>query len=350
MKKLALLFILWAIPSLGQSHNFPALDTTNVYTGTNIFNGPVNFGSGFVTSGSITAPQFISTGTGFLIGPFKTQTAPGVPQSGFMECYGDSGTNKFACLNPDGSNAMPSAGSSLTINTNGSANSSQTLLNFVNPPAFNGLTFTYSNPGGAGNETFTLGGSLGNAGLTNPSMTLNGTPVTLGGTYSIAGSAPGSVTGSSDTITATVGTFATQYTLTSAATLVEVRAHGVYTTGATASPVMNLQVNIGGTSGACQHASNNALSINQTNLPWDIVCYFHIATTGTSGTAIPWGLEEASTAPGGALISKTLCNASPCTAATIPFNTVTSTVSIQETTALVSGESMTLQTLDVRSY
>lgn len=70
---------------------------------------------------------------------------------------------------------------SLTTQTNGVANTSQTTLNFVNPANFNGLTFTFSNPT-AGNETFTVGGTLGNAGLANSSVTYNGVPVSLGAT------------------------------------------------------------------------------------------------------------------------------------------------------------------------
>jgi hypothetical protein len=75
----------------------------------------------------------------------------------------------------------------ISIQTNGSANASQSQLNFVNPATFNGLTFTWSNPSG-GSETFTLGGTLSNAGLANPSFTLGSTSIALGSTItSIAG-------------------------------------------------------------------------------------------------------------------------------------------------------------------
>lgn len=80
-------------------------------------------------------------------------------------------------------------GSSVTLQTNSIANTSQSLLNFVNPAAFNGLTFTFQNTSG-GIETFAVGGTLNNAGLTNSTMTINGTTCTLGGSCSTVGGSP----------------------------------------------------------------------------------------------------------------------------------------------------------------
>lgn len=57
-----------------------------------------------------------------------------------------------------------SAGSGMTVQTNGTNNTSQTALNFVNPSAFQGLSFTFSNPTG-GNETFSVSGSLNAAAI-----------------------------------------------------------------------------------------------------------------------------------------------------------------------------------------
>lgn len=71
-----------------------------------------------------------------------------------------------------------------TIETNGAANANQALLNFVNPSSFNGLSFAFSNPSG-GNETFGVTGTLGNAGLTNSSVTFNGQTASLGGSATI---------------------------------------------------------------------------------------------------------------------------------------------------------------------
>lgn len=82
------------------------------------------------------------------------------------------------CFTPGG------GGSGATLQTNGGNNTSQALLNFVNPSTFNGLTFTFSNPSG-GIETFAVGGTLGNSGLTNPSTTVNGQSCALGGTCAI---------------------------------------------------------------------------------------------------------------------------------------------------------------------
>lgn len=66
-----------------------------------------------------------------------------------------------------------------TLQTNGSNNANQGLLNFINPANFNGLTFTFSNPTG-GNETFAVGGTLANAGIANPNITIAGNSVALG--------------------------------------------------------------------------------------------------------------------------------------------------------------------------
>lgn len=88
--------------------------------------------------------------------------------------------------------ACPSSG--LSIETNGTPNTDQTTLDFVNPGVFNGLTFTWSNPTG-GQETFTVSGSLANAGLANSSITINGTPVSLGGSITVSSNPSGSAGG-----------------------------------------------------------------------------------------------------------------------------------------------------------
>ena len=76
-------------------------------------------------------------------------------------------------------------GSGPTVQTNGTANTTQTILNFVNPSSFAGLTFTFSNPTG-GVETFSVGGTLNNNGLTNSSITLGSTTISLGTSVSAA--------------------------------------------------------------------------------------------------------------------------------------------------------------------
>lgn len=302
------------------------------------------------TTNSVTTPILNTTGAGF-VWNFKTQTAPPNPQSGFMEWYGDSGTNKWSCLNSDGSSCAPAGGGgSLTTSVNSVNLTSQSVLNFNNPVDFQGLHFTFSNPS-SGNLTFAVTGTLANAGLANSTMLINGQTCTLGTTLcAISGSSPTTVTGSSDTITA-AGTFATQASITAgSSSFIEIRVHGVLTTGA-GSPISAMQINAGGTTGICQHSGNLTLTVSQTNVPWDAVCFIHIATTGNPGTAYSWGTDEASTTAGGVAVSKMYCNAATCSAAADNFITTTAqTVSVQETATLVSGESITLQTLDIRAY
>lgn len=60
-------------------------------------------------------------------------------------------------------------GSGPTIQTNGTPNTLQNLLNFVNPSSFNGLSFAFSNPSG-GVETFGVSGTLNSAGITNTAV------------------------------------------------------------------------------------------------------------------------------------------------------------------------------------
>lgn len=103
----------------------------------------------------------------------------------------------------DAGAACGTGSGSITLQTNGVNNTSQTTLNFVNPATFNSLTFTFSNPT-TGNETFTVGGTLGNAGLTNSAITIAGTLVALGGATTSFPS-PGTIGGT----TPAAGTFTT---------------------------------------------------------------------------------------------------------------------------------------------
>lgn len=108
-----------------------------------------------------------------------------------------SGTGATLCTDANGgatTTGCSGGGSGPTIQTNGTNNASQTTLNFVNPSSFNGLAFTFSNPT-LGNETFSLSGTLNNAGLTNPSVTVNSQTCTLGGSCTL----PFSVNGAGNT-------------------------------------------------------------------------------------------------------------------------------------------------------
>lgn len=134
--------------------------------------------------------------------------------SGFITSLTTTGTSGAASVTSGVLNIPIYAGGSSgpTLQTNGVNNTSQSTLNFVNPATFNGLTFTMSNPS-AGNETFTVGGTLGNAGLANPATTVNGQTCTLGSTCTVAAAA-GTLTGS------TLASGVTGSSLTSVGTLV----------------------------------------------------------------------------------------------------------------------------------
>jgi hypothetical protein len=135
---------------------------------------------------SLTTPLMNTTGAGY-VKIFKTQSTACTAQTGFMCWYGDSITNKWICLNSDGSSCAPAGGGgSLTTQLNGVAMGSQTVFNLLNPPSFNGITATWTNPGGAGNAILTFGGSLDLATQTHPTITVNGQSCTLGSSCSIS--------------------------------------------------------------------------------------------------------------------------------------------------------------------
>lgn len=85
-------------------------------------------------------------------------------------------------------------GNAFVIKTNTVNNSSQSLLNFTSPSAFNGLTIAFQNTSG-GIETLAISGTLGNAGLTNSATTVNGQSCVLGSSCTV----PFSVGGVSNT-------------------------------------------------------------------------------------------------------------------------------------------------------
>ena len=72
----------------------------------------------------------------------------------------------------------------IPFSTNSVNNTSLAGINFLNPSNFNGLTFTFTNPS-TNNESFSVGGTLNNAGLTSPSVTVNGQTCTLGSTCNV---------------------------------------------------------------------------------------------------------------------------------------------------------------------
>jgi hypothetical protein len=163
-----------------------------------------------------------------------------------------------------------------------------------------------------------------------------------------ASTAPQSALGSSDTLSA-AGTFATTLSVPAPAgvgSIIEVNANGVYTTTATASPVIALQVNAGGTTGVCPQIGNINPSTSQTAGPWNLHCIIQIATTGAPGTAWAWGQDFITGTNGGNPLWKVLGNG-----ATASFTSTSSqTLSLQETATFVTGQTITLQNFTVRSY
>jgi hypothetical protein len=161
-----------------------------------------------------------------------------------------------------------------------------------------------------------------------------------------------SAVGSSDTISA-AGVFATVCPITAAnvsgaGQIIEIRAHGVYSTTATASPVEHMRVNAFGTTGICVHTGgNNSLNISLTNLSWDVSCFVQILTTGAPGTATAWGSDTAIITLAGTIVSKGYTTNTATQSAT---TNSTNNVTIEELATLVAGESFTLQSLIVRNY
>lgn len=185
--------------------------------------------------------------------------------------YATSGA--FGVVKPDNSTITISGGvisavggGGPTIQTNGTPNTSQSLLNFVNPGNFNGLTFTFSNPSG-GIETFAVGGTLGNAGLTNSSMTINGTSCTLGGSCTVSGGGTVSSVANSDgtlTISPTTGAVVASLALGHANTWSAVQTLSGLTLSGITGSTQCLQVNtsgvVSGTGSVCGSGGSTAWS------------------------------------------------------------------------------------------
>lgn len=132
-----------------------------------------------------------------------------------------------------------SCGNALGITTDSVSNTSQSLLNFLDAAAFHGLTLTWTNPGGGGNEQPVIGGSLDLATQNHPSMTINGTICTLGSTCNPSGSSGSTLLNSQGPLTAVTGTgaVATLYTFSipggtmGTATCIRAHAEFQHTTG-----------------------------------------------------------------------------------------------------------------------
>jgi hypothetical protein len=153
---------------------------------------------------------------------------------------------------------------------------------------------------------------------------------------------------SSDTLTNTGGTFATTRTVSftglKIGSIIEIHAKGRYTTTSTASPVINIQIDVGGSSICPAAGANLGLSASQTTAPWSADCYIQINTTGTPGTAIAWGSWSAATAalsPNAKAFGNT---------GTTSFATSSNqTFSILETASGVTGQTFQLDAIYTRT-
>jgi hypothetical protein len=124
------------------------------------FDGSGNETAVSVTANTVTAGTLSTTGAGFVY-TFKTQTAPANPSSGNMLWYGDSGTNKWTCLNSDGSSCSPGgaafSGISAGANSNtGTFSASGNIWDFTGVTQFRlraAAGLTTSADGGIGYDT-----------------------------------------------------------------------------------------------------------------------------------------------------------------------------------------------------
>jgi hypothetical protein len=198
-------------------------------------------------------------------------------------------------------------------------------------------------------------GDVGTSGLSGTAPIVITTAGAISCTTCVTTSAPGAVTlvtsiPSVDTISA-AGSFATTLSVPGTGlqvgSLITVRAHGIYTTTATASPVVIFQVNAGGTTGLCSPPGSITLPISQTNVVWNLICYIQINTTGGPGTALAWGDYEFANNVNGATAASN--NKMFVNTATSSFTTTSSqNVTLQENATLVSGQAFTLQSLSAQ--
>src|ERR1700683_1627861 len=195
--------------------------------------------------------------------------------------------------------------------------------------------------------------------VTTTGTQTSGNAVTINGSVNhiAAGFAPGHKicvsTSTSDILLASSGSgegsFATTCSIPTAGLAIgghlHIVARGVYTTTSTSAPKLNLEVNAGNTTGVCNSGTALTLStsISSNAGTWVLTCDIFIATTGAPGTAIAQG-EMLET--NGATTTNTVGFGNG--AATVNFTTSSAqTVSIQQTFAMVSGQTANLTALAV---
>jgi len=217
---------------------------------------------------------------------------------------------------------------------------------------------------GQGGQATAVGTVSGNTTefVTTTGTQTSGNAVTIdgNGNHIAAGFAPGHKicvnTSTSDILLASSGSgegsFATTCSIPTAGLAIgghlHIVARGVYTTTSTSAPKLNLEVNAGNTTGVCNSGTALTLStsISSNAGTWVLTCDIFIATTGAPGTAIAQG-EMLET--NGATTTNTVGFGNG--AATVNFTTSSAqTVSIQQTFAMVSGQTANLTALAVEEF
>lgn len=154
-------------------------------------------------------------------------------------------------------------------------------------------------------------------------------------------------TSNTDTITA-AGAFATTYTLganQAVGTLIHIIALGRMTTTATASPLSNFSIKFGSTTILANPGSSmQAIDTGDTNFSWRVEGWVTVVSTGSSGSVMANGSENVGPQAG----SNWQYSYGMNNAAAVTINTTTTqSISINQTSTLVAGQSFTLQQLIV---
>lgn len=153
-------------------------------------------------------------------------------------------------------------------------------------------------------------------------------------------------TSTTDQITA-AGAFATTYTLAAnqtAGTSIHIRAYGKCTTTGTASPISSFSVKFGSTTIASNPGTlTTQMDTSDTAFYWMVDCNVVVVTTGASGTVQGNGFYSRQDTSNNSGKFFGILSATPVTIDT----TATQSISINENSTLVSGQTFNLQQLVV---
>lgn len=148
---------------VGLAPNFSQTSAFNTYA---IGSGPVDISTVVPTPAQLPSYSFVDLFSAQTIAGNKNFTGT-ITCSGTCIGFGSGGSNAFQ--------------------VNGSGLLASSTINFFNSPTFNGLTFTFTNTS-LGNIQLGASGQLTNAGILNPSVTVNfAAPGTGGGTAQLGG-------------------------------------------------------------------------------------------------------------------------------------------------------------------